>query len=163
MFNAEAFLNSKTQQAGETKYTLPPEGWYKAISSELDEESVRQFDTKNGTGTALNMRWVLQDTSGVLEQATGRDRVTVRQNSIWLDVTPEGFLDGDRRRNVPLNRLREVLGQNEDGQDWGPRLLGRQAATVLVEHDESGEYANVTQVMPYEWDPTPEDGEDVPF
>jgi hypothetical protein len=105
----------------------------------------------------------------IITDKTGKDRVVFRPQVVCsdppdtkrylpltlfisLDLTPEGLLDSGEGMNVDLGRLREAVGQNEEGVAWNfSMLLGQQFAGTIVHgvSKTTGEkLANVRQVRP---------------
>lgn len=135
MFDKTAFLGTTTTAAGSTEYSPIPvnDAGYIAVVEKID---ARQ-DTFNGElATMLDVHWVIQDTDGSVELATGLKKNTVRQ-SFFLDLTPAGGLDMSKGKNVQLNKLRDTFGQNVDGKPWGPSMLVGNIARIWVKHTPS--------------------------
>jgi hypothetical protein len=135
MFNAETFLNTSHTEAADTSLLPVPEGEYVALSSPVSADSFREFDIKRGEragqkGYALDLEWTINDEG--IKASLGRTP-KVRQ-SIMLDVTSGGGLDFGKGKNVGLGRVREALGQNQNGQPWSFAMLGSQVAKVKVKH-----------------------------
>jgi hypothetical protein len=133
-----------------TTYVNVPEGEYTAVIGELSENSFREIQTKDGPRVVLDIPWMIDDPK--VQEVTHRKENKVRQ-SLFLDVTLDSNgkivgLDLGKGANVQLGRLREELGQNQDGRPWGFNMLQGCAAMVEVTHSIDGEkvYANVTAV-----------------
>jgi len=135
-FNPELFLNTTHTEAADTSLLPVPEGEYLAVSSPVTADSLRQFDIRKGDragtkGLAVDLEWTIND--DVLKAELGRTP-KVRQ-SIMLDLTADGNgIDFGKGKNVGLGRLREALGQNQNGQPWNFAMLGNQVAKVKVKH-----------------------------
>lgn len=80
------------------------------------------------------------------EEAQGR----VVSFETFIDVTEEEELDTSPGKNTGLGQLREAVGQNEEGQDWGIEDLVGQPIKIMVTHrtnaDGSRTYAECKQV-----------------
>lgn len=140
MFDPENFLQTETQETGETSYTPIPEDEYTAVIKDLKSNV-----TPNGNAV-LNVVWLVDDQAA--KEFTGMDEPTVRQ-SVWLDIDANGNLEFGPNKNIDLNRLRDALGQN-DGSPWKPADMLGQVARIYVKHsapnDKGDVYANVSQV-----------------
>lgn len=150
IFDPETFIQQTYDQKGSTDSIPPPKGEYGAIGSRL---APRQFSTKDGQlRTVLDLSFELDDPNGDLKRVTGRDKNYARY-TIWLDLTAEGALDMAPGMNVQLNRLREELGQNEDGKQWKMTDLLQIPVKVVVDHsdpDPNGRiFANVVAVSKF--------------
>ena len=152
MFDKNLFLGGTTTEQGSTEYTPIPENenGYPAVISKVD---VRQEAGKDGTlMTLLDVTWDLSDNDGSIEAATGLKKNTVRQG-FFLDITADGRgLDMGKGKNVPLNKLRDALGQNVAGQAWAPNMMMGKFAIVKIKQtmSEKGDgriYSNVGSVV----------------
>lgn len=124
-FNPDAFMNSTTTEANSTQYAQVPEGEFQAS---IDSVTPRT----TGTGKALlNVKWKVDDEGVRLE--TGMAEPSVFQ-TIWLDITESGGLDGNKGKNVQLGKLRDALGQNVAGKPWAPGMLVGGLAKIKVKH-----------------------------
>jgi len=132
MFDPATFLNTNYEEKGSTTYTPVPESEYVAVS--IGEVKARQGEKDGNTYTMADINWEI-DSSRYPEVAniTGREKNVVRQ-TVFLDLTPAGHLDMGKGKNVQLNRVREAVGQNEDGRPWNFNMLIGQAGKVLVKH-----------------------------
>jgi hypothetical protein len=84
-------------------------------------------------------------------QKLGLDKLPTLRQSIFLDLTPSGALDMGQLKNGDLNRLREAIGLNQDGQQWKfPDFIGRPARIKVVhkpnKEDAENPFQNVTAV-----------------
>lgn len=149
-FNPELFLQTTHTEAADTVLMPVPEGEFLAVSSPVTADSLRQFDIRRGDragtkGMAIDVEWTINEDA--VKQALGRTP-KVRQ-SIMLDLTADGNgIDFGRGKNVGLGRLREALGQNQNGQPWNFSMLGNQVARVKVKHRMVDDkiYAEVSEV-----------------
>lgn len=132
MINAEEFMQQTSEEALDTIVIPCPPGEWNAQISKLE---AKEFEYKSGDrigekGLRLALSWSIMDDEP--KQHCGRDIVTVNQ-SILLDLTPEGGLDMGKGKNIQLGRLREAVGQNVAGQPWGPVMLDGQVAKLVIE------------------------------
>lgn len=123
-FDPDLFMNSETTDANDTSFVPVPEGEFTAAIESVEPR-------KAGDKPVLEVKWAIDD-QGVRD-ATGMQKPTVRQ-TIWLDVTEAGGLDGGKGKNIGLGKLREAVGQNKPGQRWAPGMLVGQVARVVVKH-----------------------------
>lgn len=121
-FDADQFLNAAVEGSNSTKIQPCPIGEYPGLCEKVE---ARQWQSKDGTktGVALDVFWSVQDPN--VQQALGRESVTVKQG-IMLDLTSSGGLDMSEGRNVGLGRLRAAVDLNE-GQFAFNMLPGRMA------------------------------------
>lgn len=120
MFNPDDFLNSTVTGVLATRRPPMPE---------IEEATLLIKDLNARMTGGDNPQPVLDVTMVVDEQVardvTGMTEPTVRYGC-WLDLTPEGDLDMSEGKNIQLGRLREAVGQNQDGVAWQPsQLLGQ--------------------------------------
>jgi hypothetical protein len=151
MLKVEEFLGLQVNEANATKVVLIPEGEYTGLVAAdgigLADFKYKRGDREGQTGYRMTVRWELDDPDKALENAIGRKPVIVQ--SLMLDLTSEGGLDMSEGKNVQLGRLREAVGQNEDGKPWQPAMLIGQPARLLVKHrldDKGEEQQEVTKV-----------------
>lgn len=153
MFDTEAFLSQTVEGAGSTEFVPVPENVDnpdKYAGSSIEKLETRTVNLKSGeTQVILECTWNIQDNDGDVAKATGRDKNTCRQ-SIWLDISPGGGLEMGSGKNLQLNRLREALGQNVEGQKWHPQMLLGVPAKPIVSHriTDDTTYAEVKRVFP---------------
>src|SRR5512147_1949483 len=114
VFDPEAFMNSTTDAASETKYTPVPGGDYRPL---IDDVKLRVAKEP----MILDVTWQLLEVPQDVLDVLGRDKALVRQ-SLFLDIE-NGVLATGANRNVQLGRVREAVGQNQSGQVWSPRML----------------------------------------
>lgn len=129
MFDPNQFLDATINESGDTTYTPVPEGEYTAI---IDKTSIRSFAGKQDptkTFVSLDVTWEIDDQK--VKDFLERDRITVQQ-SLFLDVNPQGGIDMGKGKNIPLNRLRAALDLNVPGFSFS-QLVGR-VAKVRVKH-----------------------------
>lgn len=146
IFDPEAFLDSTTEGEMATNYEPVPEGDYSGVVKDV---KARKVD-RNGADPLhiLEVTWSLDAPD--LAEKLNRQELTCRQ-SVFLDIGPNGGLEGGANKNVALGRLREALGQNNGGA-WSPsRLIGAGPAIVHVSHrqdkdDPSKKYDEIKHV-----------------
>lgn len=136
MLNTEEFLGMSVNSATSTRVILIPEGEYTGVVDNdgigLADFTYRQGDRAGQKGYRMTVKWLIDDPAGDLERQIGRKPVITQ--SIMLDLTSEGGLDMSEGKNVQLGRLREAVGQNEDGKPWQPAMLIGSVAKLLVKH-----------------------------
>lgn len=140
-FNPDSFLNTETDEAGETHYTPIPEGDYHAL---VDDVTAREAKDSQ----ILDVIYEIIDEA--LKELMGMDKVTIRQ-SIFLDIE-NGAMAIGKNKNIKLNKLRDALGQNVSGKPWSPMMM-KGAGPVLIKttqkpDDDDPEviYSNVSRV-----------------
>ena len=138
-FNVDTFQNTEIEGANSTEFTPVPEGEFVASVSKFAIRQAKQ-------SVILDLTWGIDD-AGVAAE-TGIDNPSVRQ-SIFLDVSDSGGLEGGKGKNVQLGRLREALNQNQNGQPWSFGQLIGQVAKVSIKHRmyEDATYAEVKGVV----------------
>ena len=127
-FDPEAFMGTETTDDMDTQVIPIPEDEYTAV---VEKVEARLTKVDNVEKPVLEVTWLIDDTDGSVQKATGRDKNTVRQ-SIWLDVNESGALATGPGKNIGLGRLREVFGQNKAGKAWNPNMLTGNPARILV-------------------------------
>jgi hypothetical protein len=136
-FNADQFLGTQIEGAGETKYYPCPVGEYMAQVSDIKASRGQAEDGR--PWTAVDITWEILDEGAKTE--THQDRLIVQQRRMFLDMTPQGTLDFGRNKNVQLSRLRAALGQNRPDRPWTFSHLKGGMARVRVTHrnDQNGD------------------------
>ncbi len=124
-FNPETFLNTEISDSFDTERIAVPEGDFPAT---LKDFKVRVTNTGSAV---MDVFWIVLDED--VKEETGQAEPMVRQ-TVWLDMTEDGALDGRKGKNVDLGKLRDVLGQNQRGQVWTPGMLKGGTAIVKVVH-----------------------------
>jgi len=148
IFNPESFMNQQVTGSLDTQYIPVPAGDYLA-----QIEDVKPRKAKDST--ILDISWLIGSDQmtplgQTVQQVTNLPKNTVRQ-SLFLDITSEGFLDVSKGKNIQLGQLRDALGQNDPQRPWGPSMLKGQVAKVAVSHrmadDGSGKiYSDIKNV-----------------
>jgi hypothetical protein len=133
-FNPETFLDQSTTEQGTRR---PP------ISSGLDfigvigEPKARVNPGKKDptqTYTFCDVPITLDLSTHPTEAArVGADKVTLR-HSFSLDFTESGALDWNPGKNRVLTAYREILGLNQSGQTFSPRMLVGRIIRAKVKH-----------------------------
>lgn len=142
MFDNDTFLQTSVEGEMSTQSTPIPVNEYQAFVKGVGSRS----SEKDGkTYVMLDVTWQIDDASGEVEAATGREVSTCRQ-TIFLDMLENGALDLGKGRNVNLGRLREAVGQNTGA--WSPAMLEGSVARVRIEHriNDGNTYADVKSV-----------------
>lgn len=124
VFNPDTFLNTTVTDALSTAYVPVPEGEWTGVIKEIKPRAAKD-------SALLDIVWGVDDQS-VVEQ-TGMANPIVRQ-SVFLDITDTGALDKGKGKNVQLGKLREAVGQNQNGKPWQPGMLVGQVAKIKVTH-----------------------------
>lgn len=124
-FDPNTFLNTETNESNATAYTPVPEGEFQASI-----KTIKPRVLTDGRAV-LDVTWVVNDDAA--SEETGMAEPTVRQ-TLWLDTTESGGLDFGKGKNVGLGRLRDALGQNQNGKPWAPGMLVGGVATIKVAH-----------------------------
>jgi len=128
MFDADALLSQETTESMDTEFVQVPNGEYLAS---IDDIKMRQQDSKDpgqDPYTIMDVYWAIDDPA--VSEVTGREKNVVRQ-SVFLDISASGGLDGGKGKNVDLGRLREAVNQNTGA--WAPAMLLGQVATIRTE------------------------------
>lgn len=148
-FSVEAFAQSSFEGKGDTRYLrIPPKEYAAQIVGPFGAEGKTRLRVEKEY-LILDVVWQPEDEE--VRQQLGVERLPTVRQSIFLDTTPQGGLDMGPFKNGPLNRLREAIGLNADGQRWSfMDFIGR-PARIRVEHapnpkDPSNPYQNVTAV-----------------
>lgn len=137
-FNPDSFLNTVVKEANSTETVLVPATEHSAFIKDVKPR-------QQGEWAVLDIHWQVIDEE--VEKLVGRTPIV--KQSIFLDLTDAGSLDFGKGKNVPLGRLREAVGQNQNGKAWSPGQLVGAVAVVKVSHSadkNSVMRANVTAV-----------------
>jgi hypothetical protein len=135
IFNPDAFMNQQVAGQMDTQYIPVPESDYAAVIDDVKPRKAKD-------SAILDVMWAIgsdqpvitgPDAGKTVQQVTGLPKNIVRQ-SIFLDLSPEGYLDVSKGKNIQLGQLREALGQNDPQRPWGPNMLKGQMAKVTVKH-----------------------------
>lgn len=156
-FDPSTFMNETIDAPkGDTTIQQCPEGEFRAMIDDFDENAFRNFDAKEGSKSAgknftvFQPMFVIQDAA--VQAELEREKVSVPHRGIFLDFDSSGALDFSKGKNVDLNRLREAVGQNEAGQ-WNFSML-KGAGPVMVQvkqiadkDDPEKKFSKVTKVV----------------
>lgn len=133
-FNPEAMMDTQIEESMSTESIPVPEA--DAAPGYVAEKGVKLNQYTNqekGTVTTIcNVNWVI-DTDEARE-VTGRER-PIAQQTIFLDLDENGYLDTSKGANVALGRLRDALGLNEPGQPFTFRMLEGKQAKLRIKHE----------------------------
>lgn len=144
--NADEFLNMAVEGSSSTELPIPEPGEYRAVVTEVGARTFtfKKGDRAGSEGMSLDVTWQIDDEA--VKEALGY-QPKIRQ-SVLLDLTPSGGLDMGKGKNVTLGRLRDALGQNQDGRPWAPNMLNGQVAVVNLQHRIDGDkvYADIKGV-----------------
>ena len=124
VFDPNTFMNTSTTDAMETTYTPVPEGEWTGVIKEIKPRAAKE-------AAMLDVVWGIDDDQVVA--AIGMKSPIVRQ-TVFLDLTETGGLDKGKGKNVQLGKLREAVGQNQNGKPWQPGMLIGQVAKIKVAH-----------------------------
>jgi hypothetical protein len=148
MFNPETFLSAQVADANSTSSAPVPANEYTAVVDKIDVRQWTKKDDPSVSGLTLEVFWSIDDPSGAVKDATGRDKNTVKQG-IMLDLAADGQnLDVGKGRNVGLGKLREAVNMNQPGVPFSFTQLVGQAARVSVTHRAADDaiYAEIKKV-----------------
>lgn len=154
-FDAEQFAAEVVTGMGETELPVVPEGeWEAYVDRRVMPEEAQQ---RNGGSWFAIMRIVWAITNQEVKKETGLEKPTVRQD-IFLDLNEDGSKlasTEDKLKNVPLNRLRKALGQDDPKKKWAFDMLDGSEAIVKVKHRTNKKdptddrlFAEVARVLP---------------
>jgi hypothetical protein len=148
-FSAESFAQATFEGKGDVRRisSAVDEGEYPAIIEGPWGAATKIRVEKNYP--ILDVQW--RPSSPELQQKLGIERLPMIRQSIFLDVTSTGGLDFGPFKNGDLNRLREAIGLNNDGQRWSFQdFIGKPAKIKVVhkpnEKDAQNPFVNVVSV-----------------
>lgn len=137
IFSPDLLLDSTIETAGSTKRELCPPGVYLAMIGEPKAAAWTSRKDPSNSGFKFDIPFEIMMTDE-LKKLTGRDKMTLT-HGIMLELTEAGTIDMGKGKNVALNRLREAVGQNADGQKWNARMLQGKMVTITVKHEPSAD------------------------
>lgn len=146
-FSVEAFASGSFEGKGDTRRLRIDPGEYPAlVEGPWGEKS--KLRVEKGY-LILDVLW--RPNSPEMAAKLGIEQLPPVRQSVFLDVTPAGGLDLAPFKNGDLNRLREALGLNNDGQKWAFSDFVGKAAKIKVEHrpnekNPQDPFTNVTAV-----------------
>lgn len=136
-FNINKILESTTTAPLDTLIEPPAAQDYDAVFDQITEKNFRTLPGQNGEPDRLIVSLPLElrgPEAEAEEERLGRKPLTVRKD-VWLDMTPEGDLDFGPNKNVDLGRVREAVGQNQEGVSWNlTRLNGAGPVRITLTH-----------------------------
>lgn len=145
MFDPQTFLEQSVPTGFDTQYKPCPPGEYQGIINKLNEPRVLEGKDGRDDSVVMDIQWEILDDE--VRKTLDMEEVFVRQ-SVFLDIDESGGLARGPNKNITYGRLLEATRLN-DGSDVSPiRLVGQGPCLVKVEHDKTGQYANVTRVSP---------------
>ena len=128
-FDPDVFMNTQFSDANATKAIQCPPGEYRASISNVKSRVLPKGSI------VMDVSWeVLDDAVKSQLGLTGDAKLTVRNDTIWLDMENGSLLFGEGR-NIGLGRLREAVNQNSKGQPWSPAMLKGAVAKIKVAHE----------------------------
>lgn len=148
-FSVDAFAQSTFEGKGDTRRlsSAIEEKEYNAVIEGPWGETTKIRVEKGYP--ILDVMWRPSDPE--LQNKLQVEKLPLVRQSIFLDVTPAGGLDFGPFKNGDLNRLRDAIGLNNDGQKWSfADFIGKPAKIKVVhkanEKDAQNPYVNVTAV-----------------
>lgn len=136
-FDPASLLEATVETSNDTKIIPIPEGEYLAV---IDNVKINTWQSGDGSksGLRLDVEYLLDDAAA--KEATGRDKLLVRQG-IMLDLTEDGrSFDMGKGKNVGLGRLREATGLNTPGQTFAVQMLpGRLVKIKVTQRPKEGD------------------------
>lgn len=148
-FNPDAFAQAQFEGKGDTRRlsSAIEEGEYPAVIEGPWGEVTKIRVEKQYP--ILDIQW--RPSAPELQQKLGVEKLPLVRQSIFLDVTESGGLDMAPFKNGDLNRLRDAIGLNTDGQRWTFMDFVGKAAKIKVVHkvnerDAANPFVNVTSV-----------------
>lgn len=130
-FDAAAFLESTTNEAGATSVTPIPAGTYNAMIEDIKPRTFVNSKTQE-TGYLLDVSYKILDDDGSLREAISREPKLT--HGYFMDIV-DGKFDFAKGKNVQIHRVRDAVGQNVPGQPWMPGNLKGQALQIVVIED----------------------------
>lgn len=149
-FSIDAFQQGSFEGAGDTRRIQLEEKDYVAlVEGPFGEEGKTRLRATDKGQLILDVMWRLDDPEQ--RQKLGLEKLPLKRQSIFLDLTPQGGLDMSAYKNSELNRLREAFGLNEDGKPWSFRDFIGKPATVKLKNsankdDPENPYQNIVAV-----------------
>lgn len=128
-FDPSSLLETTFVEANDTKLIPIPEAEYLAV---IEDSKINTWQSKDGanSGLRLDVNYMIDDQAA--KDATGREKLSVRQG-IMLDLTEDGkSLDMGKGKNVALGRLREAAGLNVPGQPFAIQMLPGRLVKIRV-------------------------------
>lgn len=135
-FDPSTFLNFTTTEESVKRPPLPTDRDYTGIIGELEFKD--GVSSKDPTKIwAMFKVPVTIDVPGDLQDSLGLVNPTfIINDSIMLDVNPQGGLDMAPGRNGALRRYREATGLNQKGAPFSPTMLQGRTIKVKIKHED---------------------------
>lgn len=139
-FNPDAILDEVTTQAATRRPPLPGGEEFLATLGPPKVRSVQGKKDPTQTYTFLDVPCQIDVSSNPRVREYPQPLVTLTW-STGLHFTSAGSLDYSPGKNPGLRRLREALGQNEDGKAFSLRsgIEGRQVRVMIKQEEYEGE------------------------
>lgn len=119
MFDVSLFLQTSTEEVGDTVRTPIPEG--RRIFT-IDKIKPGGKEGVDGNEPSYWLDLVFKTSDAEVIEATGQKEPAIFKR-VFLDVTPSAGLDMSKGKNVELNQIRDALGQNRPGMKWMPAMM----------------------------------------
>lgn len=151
-FNLEAFQQSTHEGKGDTRrIRIEPKEYNAQIVGPWGEKSKLRVERGKDGQSHLIADLLWQPDDPEQRAALGIERLPTIRQSIFLELTPGGGLDMGPLKNGELNRTREALGMNKDGQQWKwHEFIGKPGKIKVVHRpnpdDPENPYMNVAAV-----------------
>ncbi len=125
MFDADSFLQATVEGVLDTSRKPIPE---------IEEATLQIKELKlkiSGEYTILDVIMIVDEEEA--RTATGLPEPQIR-HGIFLDIDDSGMLDMTEGKNIDLGKLRQALGQNDEGE-WSPAMMEGAVCTGHVVQD----------------------------
>jgi len=145
---AEQFMSSGTTSAHSTERSLVPAGQYLlTILDDVGAEEYKTIHMRKGVGQSRDGEprpWMLMNVPMQIQQRLDDPSDQSCQGrlvtyTLFLDLETNGEeilgLDTAPGANIKLGKLRDAVGQNNEGEAWNPHMLGGNAVTGDVRHN----------------------------
>lgn len=146
-FSLDSFEGGSFEGKGDTRrLKLEPKEYNAVIAGPWKEKT--KLRAEKGW-LILDVVWEVSDPEQ--QQKLNVEKLPTARQSLFLDVTPSGGLDMGPYKNSDLNKLREAIGLNNEGQKWAfPDFIGK-PARIKIEHKPNEKnpqdpFVNVTAV-----------------
>lgn len=91
-------------------------------------------DAKMKSGMSLDIPLKIQVPAG-LQQSLGLGPELTINDSVFVDVTPQGTLDSTKGKNSGIRAYREACDLNKTGDSWSPAKMAGRPVKVKIEHE----------------------------
>jgi hypothetical protein len=133
-FDPEAFLDLPIDTEFKKRPPLPI-GDYTAMISEVKPRQWQGKQDPTKSGLAYDVTLVVEVPGAIVEQLGLAQPTLMLKDSIMLDLTPEGGIDGAPGRNRSLRNYREALDMNKAGEVFRAREMIGKPLRVKVTHE----------------------------